>query len=206
MVRVVSRRPLLLSQARTLMFGMSLAEIAVIVVVALVVVGPERLPELARNIGRTLGELRRAGNSLKDAIMFEADRKDWQDNKATALGSEAPAPSTADAVGQLHADPPPSEIYDPYADLEQLGPADQWEDDDDFFLNAPAPNTRRDVPLEFAHPDVDPADDPDASPARRIVALPALLPIQRLDPSMPWHDEIHPERRDVFITPARSAR
>ena len=215
-MRVLSRRPHpLLAQARSLMFGMSLAEIAIIVIVALVVVGPERLPELARNIGRTLGELRRAGNSLKDAIMFEAEKQDWQDNKAAALSAPAAAPALGSeppsaALSQLHAEPPPSEPYDPYMDMdmEHMGPIDQWDDDDDFFLSAPAPSSRRDVELEFAHPEVDPADDPygdpDAAPARRLVALPELLPVQHIDPSMPWHDEIHPERRDVFITPSRS--
>ena len=53
------------------MFGMSLAEIGVILVLALVILGPEKLPEVARTLGKTLREVRKAGNMLRDAIMLE---------------------------------------------------------------------------------------------------------------------------------------
>lgn len=57
------------------MFGMSMAEIGVILVLALVILGPEKLPEVARTIGKTLREVRKAGNLLRDAIMIEEPPK-----------------------------------------------------------------------------------------------------------------------------------
>ena len=45
---------------------------AVIFVVALLVFGPHKLPELARNLGKSLAEFRRASNDLRRSIM-EAD-------------------------------------------------------------------------------------------------------------------------------------
>jgi len=45
---------------------------AVIFVVALLVFGPNKLPELARNLGKSLAEFRRASNDLRRTIM-EAD-------------------------------------------------------------------------------------------------------------------------------------
>ena len=57
------------------MFGMSMAEIGVILVLALVILGPEKLPEVARTIGKTLREVRKAGNMLRDAIMIEEPPK-----------------------------------------------------------------------------------------------------------------------------------
>lgn len=53
------------------MFGLSATEIIVILVVALLVFGPKRLPGIARRLGRTLGEFRKAAQELKDG--FESD-------------------------------------------------------------------------------------------------------------------------------------
>jgi TatA/E family protein of Tat protein translocase len=47
-------------------------EMAVIFIVALLVFGPNKLPELARNLGKSLAEFRRASNDLRRSIM-EAD-------------------------------------------------------------------------------------------------------------------------------------
>ncbi|MDQ3957516.1 MAG: Sec-independent protein translocase protein TatB [Actinomycetota bacterium] len=41
-------------------------EILTVAVVALVVLGPERLPEIARNIGKAVNELRRMTSEMKD--------------------------------------------------------------------------------------------------------------------------------------------
>ena len=58
------------------MFGMSLAEILIVLVLLLVVVGPERLPDVARVIGKGLREIRRATNMFRDTIQMESDTFD----------------------------------------------------------------------------------------------------------------------------------
>lgn len=50
------------------MFGIGTSELLVILVVALIVVGPQRLPEIARGLGKALGELRRATGGLTDEL------------------------------------------------------------------------------------------------------------------------------------------
>lgn len=47
------------------MFGIGMQEIALICVIALVVVGPKKLPELARALGKGYGEFRRAFDEMK---------------------------------------------------------------------------------------------------------------------------------------------
>jgi sec-independent protein translocase protein TatB len=47
------------------MFGIGMTEMVVILVIALVVLGPKRLPELARTLGRTLAEFRRTATDLR---------------------------------------------------------------------------------------------------------------------------------------------
>lgn len=50
------------------MFGMGMTELIVIAVVALLALGPERLPDAARKIGKTIRDLRRQTTQLKKTI------------------------------------------------------------------------------------------------------------------------------------------
>jgi sec-independent protein translocase protein TatA len=68
------------------MFNISPQEVLLILVIALVVVGPQRLPELGRSIGRGIRELRRAQDDVKRTIRVNLD-EDAPDTGPT------PAPS-----------------------------------------------------------------------------------------------------------------
>lgn len=48
------------------MFGLGFTEIIALLVLALLVIGPKQLPELARNLGRFFNELKRTTNMFKD--------------------------------------------------------------------------------------------------------------------------------------------
>ena len=53
------------------MFGIGLPEMLVILAVALIVVGPDKLPEMARSLARGLFELKKTAESVKEELMAE---------------------------------------------------------------------------------------------------------------------------------------
>jgi sec-independent protein translocase protein TatB len=55
------------------MFGIGGWEMILIMVVALLVFGPKRLPELARSLGRGLAEFRRASSDLRRSMDLDLD-------------------------------------------------------------------------------------------------------------------------------------
>lgn len=50
------------------MFGIGMPELLLILAVALIVIGPKKLPDLARSLGKAMGEFKRATNDLKQSI------------------------------------------------------------------------------------------------------------------------------------------
>ncbi len=58
------------------MFGLGMTEILMILAIALIVVGPKKLPELAKTLGRAMGEFKRSAQDFKRSIDIESTVKD----------------------------------------------------------------------------------------------------------------------------------
>jgi sec-independent protein translocase protein TatB len=63
------------------MFNIGLQELLIIVAIALIVFGPNKLPELARAFGRAMREFKKATEEVKES--FEAETKDLEELKST---------------------------------------------------------------------------------------------------------------------------
>src|SRR2546421_4061473 len=67
-----------------MVFNVGPTELIVILIIALIVFGPKRLPEIGRTVGKSLREFRRASQDLKDELNLGLDEDD--------LPATSPAP------------------------------------------------------------------------------------------------------------------
>lgn len=80
------------------MFGLGMQELIVIFVIALLVFGPKKLPEIGRSLGRSLAEFRRASEELKEGLVAELsaeEEKPGATGQQTVEPSQTAAPPTA---------------------------------------------------------------------------------------------------------------
>lgn len=63
------------------MFGIGSMELIVILVVALLVIGPKKLPDMARALGKGLGEFKRMSSDLQSTITAEADKSEENERR-----------------------------------------------------------------------------------------------------------------------------
>jgi len=92
------------------MFGIGTTEFLLIMVIALIVLGPEKLPQIARSVGKGLSELKRMSTELQRTINLEVERQEHQErvkeaekelfgekkDEAQAEAPQADAPKTDD--------------------------------------------------------------------------------------------------------------
>ncbi|HPG24968.1 MAG: twin-arginine translocase TatA/TatE family subunit [Spirochaetaceae bacterium] len=90
------------------MFGIGPTELVLILVVALLVFGPKRLPELARNLGRGLAEFRRASNDLRQTLALDDLQNDLKRDLKTGMDSLQTIHRPGDRPAQAGDDLPPA--------------------------------------------------------------------------------------------------
>jgi Tat protein translocase TatB subunit len=60
----------------SLMFGIGMPEMLLILAIALIVIGPKKLPDLAKSLGRAFAEFKRATSELKESFEIDPELKD----------------------------------------------------------------------------------------------------------------------------------
>jgi Tat protein translocase TatB subunit len=101
------------------MFNIGPLELMVILLLALVVVGPSRLPEVGRSIGKGLRELRKVQDEVRDSINFNLDAEPSPPRPTPKPRAPRAAPTADDGEPDTPATP-----IEPEAATDSGGPID----------------------------------------------------------------------------------
>ena len=87
---------------------MSFGDTAFIFVLALLIFGPKKLPEIARQVGKALNEFKRASNEFKAQIQSEIDQLEVKEKQKKSEEEQKALPPAEPPPGAVH-----SSLYSP---------------------------------------------------------------------------------------------
>jgi TatA/E family protein of Tat protein translocase len=74
-----------------MMPSVGMPELIIILVIALIIFGPRKLPELGRSLGKSIGEFRKASNELKSTLEEEIRMEEQKEQKTKLEAEQASA-------------------------------------------------------------------------------------------------------------------
>ena len=85
--------------------SIGMPELIIIFVIALIIFGPRKLPELGRSLGKSLAEFKKASNELRSTLEEEIRIEEQKDAAKETAAKEAAAKSTAPPVASHSEEP-----------------------------------------------------------------------------------------------------
>ena len=93
--------------------SVGMPELVIILVIALIIFGPRKLPELGRSLGKSIGEFRKASNELKSTLEEEIRVEEQKEQRAKLEAEQATAVAGASAIPESIFTPTATTVDDP---------------------------------------------------------------------------------------------
>ena len=101
------------------MFGIGMPELILIMVIALIVIGPKKLPDLARALGRGMAEFRKATQEIKDSLDLDNEIREVERDLADSVSGLDRALDSEDTAVQSEEAPKYRDFDEALADYEE---------------------------------------------------------------------------------------
>jgi TatA/E family protein of Tat protein translocase len=113
------------------MFGIGMPEMLLILAIALIVIGPKKLPDLAKSLGRALREFKKATSELKESIELDSELKEVKNSFTNSITDKKGALKSQPEVtdNPKPSDRKASDLKEAYDKWQQNGAAAEEEKD-----------------------------------------------------------------------------
>jgi sec-independent protein translocase protein TatB len=121
------------------MFGIGMPEMLLICAIALIVIGPKKLPDLAKSLGRAFGEFKKATSDLKESLEIDTDLSDVSkpfDEITDDIKDSLDSPVDPMANESSESDPPEDNDEKQGSEPAESDPTDSVDVDTDTYADA----------------------------------------------------------------------